>query len=248
MTHWDDVFIAAAGPESVRSPAARDDIDLVVHAWCGTRCQQSHVAERVRQRTGCGRATALQVLRPADSGLAALHVAARYLSASDELRAALVTAEQATAPPGASSARAPEDGATGAVVARGTGAAQLLSTVFLGGPPDGALFRADLPWREPPATGRRSGLLPFPRRRRTAPQPAREGARLLEEPERKAVALAVDEAGGTLSDVARIVRSPDQLTALASLLKQERHDAAPLVVLAGAGRGQDFGCAVLKPV
>lgn len=242
MTHWDDMFVAATGPESVRDSTARDDIDLVVHAWCGGRRREGRTAERR------ARATALQIFRPADSGLAALHVAARYLSASDELRAALVTGEPAAAPAHAFSGLAPEGGAAGAVVARGEGTARILSTVFLGAPPDEALFRADLPWREPSPARRRSGLLSRPRRRRGAPPPDRGGLHLLEGPERKAVVQAVDEAGGTLSDVARIVRSADQLAALAALLRGGPDDEAPLVVLAGAGSGPDFGCAVLKPV
>ncbi|GEC10618.1 hypothetical protein SSP24_82730 [Streptomyces spinoverrucosus] len=249
MTRWDDVFIAAAGPECLRSPAAGDDIDLVVHAWCGGRSRESRVAERTRLRAGCARTTALQVLSPADGGLAALHVAARYLSASDGLRAALVTAEHAVAPAGAASSRAvSERGATGAVVARGTGAARVLSTVFLGGLPEGAVFRADLPWHEPSSGRPRSGRFSLARWRRTPPPSARQGAVRLEGPEREAVALALGEAGATLSDAVRIVRASDQLAALSSLLKREHPHEASLVVLAGAGRGPDFGCAVLEPV
>lgn len=244
MTHWDDVFIAATGPETVMPSTARDDIDLVVHARCGGRLREGHAAERVRPRP----ATVLQIFRRADSGLAALHVAARYLSASDELRAALVTGEPASAPERASSVRAPEGAATGAVVARGAGSARILSTVFLGAPPDAELFRADLPWREPSPARRRSGLVSFPRRRRGASPPDPESVPLLEGAEHKAVVQAVDEAGGTLSDVARIVRSTDQLGALGALLRRAPDDEAPLVVLAGAGSGPDFGCAVLKPV
>ncbi|MFI7235742.1 hypothetical protein [Streptomyces cyaneofuscatus] len=241
MTCWEDVFVVAAGPQCIRSPAPAGGIDLVVHAPSGR-------AHRVRPRHEDARATRVQVFRPADGGLAALHVAARYLSASDGPGAALVTADR-TAPPGTYPPRTPAAPA-GAVVAKGAGAARVLATVFLGGPPEGALFRGDLPWREPAA--RRPSPRPLHRLaarcRKPGREPLPERVPPLGGPEREAVARAVDEAGASLSDVARVVRTPDQLTALADLLHRGRESGAPLVVLAGAGRGQDFGCAVLKPL
>ncbi|WP_406250562.1 hypothetical protein [Streptomyces cyaneofuscatus] len=234
MTCWEDVFVVAAGPRCIRSPAPAGGIDLVVHAPSGR-------AHRVRPRNEDVRATRVQVFRPADGGLAALHVAARYLSASDGPGTALVTADR-TAPPGTHPPRTP----AGAVVAKGAGAARVLATVFLGAPPEGALFRGDLPWREPAA--HRPSLRPLHRLAARCRRPLPERMPPLGGPEREAVSRAVNEAGASLSDVARVVRTPDQLTALADLLHRGRETGAPLVVLAGAGRGQDFGCAVLKPL
>lgn len=235
MTCWEDVFVVAAGPQPLRSPAPVSGIDLVVHARSGR-------ADRVRPRHEDGCATTVRVFREADGGLAALHVAARYLSASEGPGAALVTADRGGAAPAS---------AAGAVVARGAegvGAARILATAFLGGPPEGALFRGDLAWREPAA--RRSSLprVLVARRRRAGRSPQSVTLPPLGGPEREAVARAVDEAGASLADVARVVRTPDQLTALADLLHRGREAGAPLVVLAGAGRGPDFGCAVLKPL
>lgn len=235
MTCWEDVFIVAAGPQLLRSPAPASGIDLVVHARSGR-------ADRVRPRHEDCRATTVRVFREADGGLAALHVAARYLSASQGPGAALVTADRGSAAPAS---------AAGAVVARGAegaGAARVLATVFLGGPPEGALFRGDLAWREPAA--RRPGFSRalVARRRRAGRSPQPERLPPLGGPEREAVARAVDEAGACMADVARVVRTPDQLTALADLLDRGKEAGAPLVVLAGAGRGPDFGCAVLKPL
>ncbi|MET9929418.1 MULTISPECIES: hypothetical protein [unclassified Streptomyces] len=235
MTCWEDVFIVAAGPQLLRSPAPASGIDLVVHARSGR-------ADRVRPRHEDCRATTVRVFREADGGLAALHVAARYLSASQGPGAALVTVDRGSAA---------QASAAGAVVARGgegAGAARVLATVFLGGPPEGALFRGDLAWREPAA--RRPGFSRtlVARRRRAGRSPQTERLPPLGGPEREAVARAVDEAGACMADVARVVRTPDQLTALADLLDRGKEAGAPLVVLAGAGRGPDFGCAVLKPL
>ncbi|MEU0161669.1 hypothetical protein ABZ154_23230 [Streptomyces sp. NPDC006261] len=235
MASWEHVFVVAAGPRPLRSPPPVSGIDLVVHARSGR-------ADRVRPWREDGRATTVRVFREADGGLAALHVAARYLSVSEGPGAALVTADRGSAAPAS---------AAGAVIARGAGgvgAARVLATVFLGGPPEGALFRGDLAWREPAArrTGFPRALAARRRRGGRSPQPVRLPP--LGGPEREAVARAVDEAGACMADVGRVVSTPDQLTALADLLERGREAGAPLVVLAGAGRGPDFGCAVLKPL
>ncbi|MFJ9185263.1 3-oxoacyl-[acyl-carrier-protein] synthase III C-terminal domain-containing protein [Streptomyces anulatus] len=199
------MVLRAAGLARRRSGVAPSDIDLVVHAFAG-HARDAGRAEHVSRELACTSATAMEVVQGSNGGLVALHLVASYLSASTTMRAALLTTVDCAAGPGTDRYRTERgkvlgDGATGLVVTTGTGVARVLSTAVLGHAPEGALVRADLPWRVPETAPRRRDRLGG----RAGGRAPDELAPVLAEREREVLELALSEAGATVADVVRFV-------------------------------------------
>ncbi|MBE4734232.1 MULTISPECIES: hypothetical protein [Streptomyces] len=143
-----------------RSGVPAGDVDLVLHASSWSAEEAGCRAEGVRQALRCPRATPLEVRGAAGSGVVGLHLAARYLSASPDMTAAVITTgDCADARTGdrfrAGPGRVLADGATGVVLRTGGGVARVLATTVVEEQPQ-CLLRSDLPWRIPAAVRERA--------------------------------------------------------------------------------------------
>ncbi|MFE7646370.1 ketoacyl-ACP synthase III family protein [Streptomyces phaeoluteigriseus] len=187
-----------------RSGVPAGDVDLVLHASSWSAQEAGCRAEGVRQALRCPRATALEVRGAAGSGVVGLHVAARYLSASPDLTAAVITTgdcagartgDRFRSGPG----RVLADGATGVVLRTGGGLARVLATTVVGEQPQ-CLLRSDLPWRIPSAVRERA------RDEAAATAVRRDDlAAPLADREREVVERTLTDAGLGTDDIARFV-------------------------------------------
>lgn len=187
-----------------RSGVPAGDVDLVLHASSWSAQAAGCRAEVVRQALRCPRATALEVRGAAGSGVLGLHLAARYLSASPDMTAAVITTGDCAAArtgdrfrtgPG----RVLADGATGVVLRTGGGLARVLATAVAEEQPQ-CLLRSDLPWRIPSAIRKRA-------RDKAAATEVRPDdlAAPLADREREVVERTLTDSGLDIDDIARFV-------------------------------------------
>ncbi|MFI9650491.1 ketoacyl-ACP synthase III family protein [Streptomyces sp. NPDC052040] len=160
--HPPDMAVAAARLAVERSAVPTGDFALVAHASVGFQGRDHWVpASYIQARTVAGSATALDIRQASNGGLAALDLAASWLAARSESRAALVTTADRYGLPEFDRYRSDNglprgDGAAAMVLSRGeragtTAVARLLSTVLSGDSTHEGAYRGTRPWGEPRA-------------------------------------------------------------------------------------------------
>lgn len=274
-----DLAVAAVGAALARSDVDHADIRLIIHASCGPQ-GPAHIAPAsyVQGRSVGGTGCALEVKQFSNGGMAALELAAAYLSAAPAPAAALLTTSDTFRLPSIDRYRSDPgnilaDGATGVVLSRRGGVAMLLCTTVLG---DGAysdLRVSDTSWT---ASDRERFLV-------------EHGHRLLEMVgsmsalQQRSVAQALAETGLGSGDISRWVfanvglaqvdqefrrtfgidesrttwewgrtvghlGAGDQIAGLTHLLETGAVRAGDRIALCGMGSGFSFSCAVLEIV
>ncbi|MYT32497.1 MULTISPECIES: ketoacyl-ACP synthase III family protein [unclassified Streptomyces] len=215
--HPPDMAVAAARLALARSAVPAGDVALVAHASVGFQGRDHWVpASYIQARTVAGSATALDIRQASNGGLAALDLAASWLAARPESRAALVTTADRYGLPEfdryrSDSSLARGDGATAVVLSRGpraatTAVARLLSTVLLGDSTHEGAYRGMRPWGEP----RGGRTVPVDLRARTWEYLAtgatgEEVVATLTAGQQRALEQALSEAGVKADEVARFV-------------------------------------------
>ncbi|WP_316524239.1 ketoacyl-ACP synthase III family protein [Kitasatospora brasiliensis] len=149
-----ELAVKAADLTMSRSTVAPEDIDLVVHSSCNHQGLDHFApASYVQGRSIGGRAAAVEVKQYSNGGLAALEIAAAYLSARSETSAALLTTSDVFALPSFDRYRSDKgvvfgDGGTGVVLSRQGGVARLLSTAVISDGTYGAVYLGNKPFQE----------------------------------------------------------------------------------------------------
>jgi len=142
----------AAGQLAVeRSGRRPEEFALVTHSHVGFQGLDDFAsAAYVQRRTVGGPATATEVRQASNGGMAALELAAAYLSADPGRPAALLTTSDLFHPPTynrwSTSGTLFGDGGTALVLSRGTGVARLLASVSVADTSHEGLQRGDEPW------------------------------------------------------------------------------------------------------
>ncbi|GAA5071493.1 ketoacyl-ACP synthase III family protein [Nocardia iowensis] len=208
-----EMAIDAAKLAVQRAGSAADEVDLVVHASCGhPGIDHFASASYIQHHTLGGTANALEVRQFSNGGLAAIEVAAALLTARTAPSAALITTADRFAHPGYDRYRSDKgillsDGATGLVLSRSPGVAELLSTGLLGDTTWGDAYIGDEPWTDAAQISGR----PVDLRTRREQFLAAHGDVLVEvvqsvtQRQQEAVEIALADAGLTSADVARWV-------------------------------------------
>ncbi|MEU5050244.1 ketoacyl-ACP synthase III family protein [Streptomyces sp. NPDC021096] len=215
--HPPDMAVAAARLAMERSAVPAGDVALLAHASVSFQGRDHWVpASYIQSRTVAGSATALDIRQSSNGGLAALDLAASWLAARPESRAALVTTADRYGLPEFDRYRSDSslprgDGATAVVLSRGaraatTAVARLLSTVLLGDSTHEGAYRGMRPWGE--SYGGRD--VPVDLRARTWEYLAtgatgEEVVATLTAGQQRALKQALSEAGVEADDVARFV-------------------------------------------
>ncbi|GAA1368734.1 ketoacyl-ACP synthase III family protein [Streptomyces beijiangensis] len=146
-----DMAVQAAERALERSGADRDSFALVVHASVGFQgADHWSPAPYIQSRTVGGNGSAVEVKQASNGGLAALELAAGYLSAQRGPASALVTTADRYSLPSFDRYRSDKglprgDGGTALVLTRGAGVARLLSTSIVSDTTHEALYRGPGP-------------------------------------------------------------------------------------------------------
>ncbi|WP_367044698.1 ketoacyl-ACP synthase III family protein [Streptomyces sp. Je 1-332] len=150
-----DMAVSAAAAALDRAGTDPGDIDLLTYASVGftgldLASPASYVQGKVLGRSG---ASAFNVGQASNGGMAALDLAAAYVSARPAPSAALVTTSDKFAGPlfdryATDSGIVLADGATGLVLTRGSGVAQVLSSNVVSDPAHEGFWRGDAPWSD----------------------------------------------------------------------------------------------------
>lgn len=144
-----EMAVAAGRLAVSRAGIAGQDFDLVAHASVAFQgLDYWSVASYIQSQTVGGSASALEVKQTSNGGMAALDLAASYISTRQAPSAALITTADKYSLPTFDRYRSDKgivraDGGTGLVLARGTGVAKLLSTVVIGDTLHEGLYRAE---------------------------------------------------------------------------------------------------------
>ncbi|MFB6553548.1 ketoacyl-ACP synthase III family protein [Streptomyces sp. NPDC056405] len=206
-----DMAVTAARQALERSATAPEEVTLLLHAHIGHQgVDQFAPASYVQGRTVGGSAAAIEVRQASNGGMAALHLAASYLSASSGSAAALLTTADKFNAPGWNRFRTDNgmilsDGATGLVLSRERGVARLLSSVVIGDATHEQVYRGDTWSKAPGEDGWPVDLRTRKERYFAA------GADLLgvigsiTRNQEESLRTALDEAGVSVDDVARFV-------------------------------------------
>ncbi|MET7653906.1 MULTISPECIES: ketoacyl-ACP synthase III family protein [unclassified Streptomyces] len=150
-----ELAVQAASAAMARATVPASDIALVVHSSCNNQGLEHFApASYVQGRTIGGQAPAVEVKQYSNGGLAALEIAAAYLTAQPEQAAALLTTSDVFALPGFDRYRSDKgvvfgDGGTGLVLSRSGGVARLLSTAVISDGTYGAVYLGNTPFEEP---------------------------------------------------------------------------------------------------
>ncbi|WP_248958969.1 ketoacyl-ACP synthase III family protein [Sphaerisporangium perillae] len=218
------VSVAVAGEESPAEMAAdaarvalaragRDplDIELMLHATVYYQGHDLWPPASYVQRTAVGnRCPAIEVRQMSNGGMAALELAAGYLSAAGPRSAALVTAADKFCPPGFDRWRSDPgtvyaDGGVAVMLTRGYGLARLRAVVTVSDPELEGMHRGDDPFGPAPFSVRRPMDLEvwkraFVARTGLSSCVSRTGAG-----QREALEAALDEAGMKMAEVDRFL-------------------------------------------
>ncbi|MET9960474.1 ketoacyl-ACP synthase III family protein [Streptomyces sp. NPDC006326] len=209
-----ELAVRAADLAMARATVTAPQIDLVVHSSCNHQGLDHFApASYVQGRTVGGRAAAIEVKQYSNGGLAALEVAAAYLTARSEDSAALLTTSDVFALPGFDRYRSDKgvvfgDGGTGLVLSRRGGVARLLSTAVISDGTYGAVYLGNAPFEEE-AAGAEDG--PVDLRGRRDAYLEENGELLLKivqsltERQQESVTVALADAGLTAADIDRWV-------------------------------------------
>jgi 3-oxoacyl-[acyl-carrier-protein] synthase III len=152
-----ELAVDAANLALKRSTAS--EFGLLVHASVAHQGLDHFApASYVQRRTIGGTAAAIEVKQASCGGLAAVEVAAAYLSVRPELSAALVTTSDRFVPPGYDRYNTDgglvfSDGGTALVLSRRPGVARLLSTSLISDTTHGGLYDGNAPWTDAPGGG-----------------------------------------------------------------------------------------------
>jgi 3-oxoacyl-[acyl-carrier-protein] synthase-3 len=152
-----ELAVTAANLAVQRSGRDAEDFTLVVHSCIAHQGLDDFASGAyVQSRTVRGRATALEIRQASNGGMAALDLAAAYLSARPEPTSALLSTSDRFVPPAFDRYRTASglllgDGGTGLVLTRGSGVARLLSTILVGDTTYQGMQIGDEPWTEAPA-------------------------------------------------------------------------------------------------
>jgi 3-oxoacyl-[acyl-carrier-protein] synthase III len=216
--------VTVAGEESAPEMAARAgrlalcraglgpaDIDLILHASIYYQGHDLWAPASYVQRAAVGnQCPAMEVRQVSNGGMAALELAAGYLMADPGRSAALITAGDKFGPPGfdrwaSDPGTVYADGGSALVVSRRSGFARLRSLVTVSDPELEGMHRGDDPFGAAPGAHRRTVDLEtckqaFVARAGRSFAIARSSAG-----QRRAVQLALAEAGTGLAEIDRIV-------------------------------------------
>ncbi|TDB81632.1 ketoacyl-ACP synthase III family protein [Micromonospora sp. KC721] len=148
-----DLAVAAGRLAVDRSGHRPEEFALVTHSHVGFQGLDDFAsAAHVQRRTIGGPAVATEVRQASNGGMAALELAAAYLSADPGRPAALLTTSDVFHPPAydrwGTSGTLYGDGGTALVLSRGAGVARLLSSVSLADTSHEGLQVGDEPWTE----------------------------------------------------------------------------------------------------
>ncbi|MFC1416175.1 ketoacyl-ACP synthase III family protein [Streptacidiphilus cavernicola] len=155
-----EMAVAAARSALERSATAPEDVDLILHADTYHQGQDLWpVASYIQRETGAGQGPALEIRQMSNGGLAALDLAAAYLTAGSHRCEALLTTADRFCEPGIDRWRTDPgtpyaDGATALVLSRRGGYARLVSIAMLGDAELEPLHRGDEPFSPAPFTHR----------------------------------------------------------------------------------------------
>jgi 3-oxoacyl-[acyl-carrier-protein] synthase-3 len=155
-----EMAVAAARTALRRAATAPEDVDLLLHADTYHQGQDLWpVASYVQREAGAGKGPALEIRQMSNGGLAALDLAAAYLSAGSSRCDALLTTADRFCEPGIDRWRTDPgtpyaDGATALVLSRRGGYARLLSVAMLSDAELEPLHRGDEPFSPAPFTHR----------------------------------------------------------------------------------------------
>ncbi|MFI5757218.1 ketoacyl-ACP synthase III family protein [Streptomyces sp. NPDC051569] len=208
-----DLAVKAADLTMGRSTVAAEDIDLVVHSSCNNQGLDHFApASYVQGRTIGGRAAAVEVKQYSNGGLAALEIAASYLSVRSKTSAALLTTSDIFALPSFDRYRSDKgvvfgDGGTGLVLSRQGGVARLLSTAVISDGTYGAVYLGNKPFEEV----ENASDSPVDLRARRDEYLLENGELLLKivqsltERQKESVSVALADAGLTAADIDRWV-------------------------------------------
>ncbi|WP_367129071.1 ketoacyl-ACP synthase III family protein [Saccharothrix sp. HUAS TT1] len=147
-----EMAVTAARGALERSGVSPEQVELILHAHVGHQgVDQFAPASYVQGQAVPGRANAVEIRQASNGGMAALHLAAAYLSAASGPAAALVTTADKFPEPAWDRYRADNglilaDGATSLVLSREPGLARLLSSVIIGDATHEQLYRGEGPW------------------------------------------------------------------------------------------------------
>jgi 3-oxoacyl-[acyl-carrier-protein] synthase-3 len=151
-----EMAVTAAELALERSGKAADEFELLVHSSVGHQGLDHFApASYVQSRTIGGRGIALEVKQASNGGLAALEVAAAYLTTRPAARSVLITTSDRFGPPSYDRYHTDggllfSDGATALVLSHGSGVVRLLSTVLIGDTAHHGLYNENAPWSEAP--------------------------------------------------------------------------------------------------
>jgi 3-oxoacyl-[acyl-carrier-protein] synthase III len=203
-----DMAVHAARGALAHSGLAPEEVSLLLHASVYYQGLDIHSAASYIQNTALGghSALALEVKGVSNGGMASMELAASYLSASPERRAAMVTTADKFCPPGIDRWRCDTgmvfaDGAAAMILSRGKGFARVLSIATTSDPWLEGLHRGQAPFSPAPVR------IDVHQRKRDflARVGLPEMLRRFRLGLRGSVERALHDAGTALSDIARFV-------------------------------------------
>ena len=207
-----DMAVSAAERALARSAVPHEDFHLVAHASVGFQ-GLDHWAppSYIQKRTVGGNGSALEVKQASNGGMAAIELAAAYLSARGGSAAALVTTADKYHLPVFDRYRSDKgmlrgDGASALVLARGAGVARLLSTAVIGDASHEGVYRGGQGFAD--HIGSEGWPVDLRSRLKTYLQSGadvREIVHLLTVRQQEVMQTALDDAGVKTDDVARFV-------------------------------------------
>lgn len=151
-----DLAVRAATCAVERAGLTGDQVGLVTHSSIGHQgLDDFAAASYVQNRTVGGGATAMEIRQASNGGMAALDMAACFLTARPACSAALLTTSDRFVPPMFDRFRTAKglllgDGGTAMVLSRTPGVARVLSTVVVGDSRFNDMQIGDDPWCEAP--------------------------------------------------------------------------------------------------
>ncbi|MFJ9181416.1 ketoacyl-ACP synthase III family protein [Streptomyces sp. NPDC102360] len=151
-----DMAVTAGRAALDRAGLPSDVFALVLHASIAHQgLDHFTAASYIQGRTVGGRAQSLEIKQSSNGGMAALELAAAYLSAASGEAAALITTSDKFAAPAYDRYRSDggmvmSDGATGLALSRRPGVARLLSTSIIGDATHENAYRGEVPWTAAP--------------------------------------------------------------------------------------------------
>ncbi|MGW4644210.1 ketoacyl-ACP synthase III family protein [Sphaerisporangium sp. NPDC004334] len=205
--------MAAAAARAALGRSGRDpaDVGLILHAAVYYQGHDLWPPASYVQRTAVGnRCPAVEVRQMSNGGMAAIDLAAGYLSAARPGSAALITAADRFSPPGFDRWRSDPgtvyaDGGVALVLARGHGLARLRTIVTVSDPELEGMHRGDDPFGVAPFSVRRPMDLEVWKRAFVARTGLSACLSRIAAGLREAVDTALDEAGVKLADVDRFL-------------------------------------------